>query len=1251
MKSICKPFIFSLLFFSLVKNPVYANDDLSTALFRMGELHFERLDTESFPSKTISAVFQDKAGFIWFGTQEGLMKFDGYDYTLFRKDQNNKNSLTANYVDTIWQAPNNNIWLGTYSNGVSIFDVEKKKFINLSASDDSPYKLLGNKVYKISGHDSGLVAVATKGGITIIDLNNGETLDITEVKGCDSNYSSNFVRYVVWQSESILWAGNEDGLCRLKIDVSEKHFSGTSIPEFNGYYVRSLLLDEEYLWVGTANNIARLTLNDNNIHFVINDTNTGPLTTKPVMDILKIHNDEMWVSTFGNGIHIIDRSTLRLLETLNNDPSNYSTISLDKIGEMIQDVSGIIWVGTWGAGVNKLNRGNQTIRALKYSAVKGKGLSFDNILALTVRKNGELWLGSGSGKLQVASPHSGKVKSDAFFNARNQAEIYGMSEDRDGDLWISTIDSVYLYNPELTRLERVLGNDEEQSVIYEGVFIGDDNVVLIKSSRGLLEYDKGSKVLSNVPLTEKLGIVVMAKDEQGGYWIGTETGLYQLSENYRSLLAINERTGTASGLGEAPVNSLLIDSNDILWVESDDGIYQLIERNSGKYYFDSVNKKLGLDNTHLGSNLLQDRRGRVWTSKFIIDTERWTFNKLKKAAGWDIGEHWNGSRFQSESGLTVRGGSKGVILSFPEQYEGNSYEPELVFTRISADGDELNTESNRLMIDSDVKTLDIEFSALDYFQPSQNQYAYKLEGYDESWRVGTNRKVTYPRLHGGEYRFIVKGSNSDGVWSKKRLELTIIKERKFFEKTSTKIVLVSLFILLVYFVNSLFNWVKVKKLKEEQQRLNNLVNERTKEIEKLGLIGKRLTAHLEVQEVVKQLYNNISSIMDCYVFLVGIINEEKETLDYIASYEDGQELPYRSLELRKTDRPGPWCVTNNQLFYAENGEEQAQILGKRPEPIAGAKCESIIYLPLEINNLVVGCLSVQSLRKRAYDENSIQILLTIGAYAAVALNNARTLNSLLETQQRLAESERMASIGHLVTGVAHEMNTPIGVALTSSSIIGDQTKTLHQRMENKKLTPSHLNQFIMSAMESNKLIESSLNRCSELTRKFKEISVSQLYSESKVIELREFLYRVFEGYEKQLGLKNIKKYIDCPSCSFEVDINILTQIFNNLILNSITHGFASINQAQVEEQWIKVQVECSHKALHITFSDNGVGMTAETKEQVFTPFYTTKKGAAEHTGLGMSIVYNLVVFALKGTLSVESEANKGCICSITLPMN
>ncbi|AXQ96704.1 two-component regulator propeller domain-containing protein [Pseudoalteromonas piscicida] len=112
MKSICKPFIFSLLFFSLVKNPVYANDDLSTALFRMGELHFERLDTESFPSKTISAVFQDKAGFIWFGTQEGLMKFDGYDYTLFRKDQNNKNSLTANYVDTIWQAPNNNIWLG-----------------------------------------------------------------------------------------------------------------------------------------------------------------------------------------------------------------------------------------------------------------------------------------------------------------------------------------------------------------------------------------------------------------------------------------------------------------------------------------------------------------------------------------------------------------------------------------------------------------------------------------------------------------------------------------------------------------------------------------------------------------------------------------------------------------------------------------------------------------------------------------------------------------------------------------------------------------------------------------------------------------------------------------------------------------------------------------------------------------------------------------------------------------------------------
>lgn len=270
---------------------------------------------------------------------------------------------------------------------------------------------------------------------------------------------------------------------------------------------------------------------------------------------------------------------------------------------------------------------------------------------------------------------------------------------------------------------------------------------------------------------------------------------------------------------------------------------------------------------------------------------------------------------------------------------------------------------------------------------------------------------------------------------------------------------------------------------------------------------------------------------------------------------------------------------------------------------------------------------------------------------AFYLNKKKTANQLMETldelhqaQDKLVESEKMAALGNLVAGVAHEVNTPLGVALTATSMMNDKTRIIQQAMDNESLKKSELEQYLQQGGESLELTEKNLKRVARLIQNFKQVAVDQMVSERREIDLSEYLEEVMSTLSIELRKSQVEALLDVEDeISMTTIPGAMAQILTNLVTNSIRHAF--------DEDGGEIRIS-AYKAegnrVIIKFSDNGKGMNAETLQRMFDPFFTTKRNQGG-TGLGMPIVYNLVRQKLHGDIEVESTPDKGTTFTLNLP--
>ncbi|WP_018693029.1 HAMP domain-containing sensor histidine kinase [Algicola sagamiensis] len=257
-----------------------------------------------------------------------------------------------------------------------------------------------------------------------------------------------------------------------------------------------------------------------------------------------------------------------------------------------------------------------------------------------------------------------------------------------------------------------------------------------------------------------------------------------------------------------------------------------------------------------------------------------------------------------------------------------------------------------------------------------------------------------------------------------------------------------------------------------------------------------------------------------------------------------------------------------------------------------------------------------------------------------------TLEQMHQYQNQLVENEKMASLGQMVAGVAHEVNTPIGLGITASTLLTDRTVEIQEFMENKKLSASQLAKYLGDALENLSIIYRNLNRAAELISSFKQVAVDQVTEDAREIRIKHLVSEIILSLQPHLKKVKHEIVIDCEeSLKINSQPGPINQILINLIMNSIIHGFEAMDYGV-----ITIAISCSNNTCNMKYQDNGKGVPDSIKSRIFDPFVTTKRGVGG-SGLGMHLVYNLVTQALGGSISLESEEGQGVIFDIHFPVS
>ena len=803
-----------------------------------GHTMFEHLSVKQGLSQAdVNCILQDSKGFIWFGTQDGLNRYDGYGLRVFKHDPGDPNSLDESWIVSIGETPDGTLWIGTVGNPRSLnrFDRLTETFSRVSLDSAT---LKGERISAVrpSYEDSfGEIWSGTLGnGLTRRNPRTGGIITYRHDPANPSSIADDRVYSVVGDHMGEIWLGTHEGLDRFDRN------SGTFI------------------------------------HYVHDEKNQGSLSDSWVWPILEDRRRVLWVGTVRGGLNRFDRASERFVR-FRHEESDPKSLSNDRLYSLYQDGSGLIWVGTAEHGVDRFNPELGAFSHYVHSPSNPASLINNDVVSAFVTRSGIPWIGTRGGLERLnrsteTFTHFTHDVRDPHSITDNTVEC--MAEDRSGFLWIGTfaggLDRFDPHSGQFTHFRHDPSNpkslsdnrvyalcDDRSGVLWAGTYGG-----------GLNSFDRASGAFRCYAHNDSIpgslgapGVFALCEDHEGVLWVGTfGGGMDRFDRESGTFTHFRHLEADPGSLSDDVVACIHEDRAGTLWVGTAGGLNRL-DRATRK--FKRYTQKEGLPNDVI-FGILEDDRGNLWMSTnrglSQFDPRREIFRNYDDNDGLQGNEFNQGAYgIDPRTGEMYFGGGNGFNLFQPDSVRGNPYVPPVVFssfTRYNNDDKEgkpieergINAKPEIVLSYKDNVAI-FEFAALNYYNTFKNQYAYRLEGYNDNWiQLGTDHRATFTNLDGGRYTLRVRGSNNDGVWNDDgaSLRLTVMPpwwRTKWAYGTYAVLFLVALYLIRRFEINRQAQKTQVResnlraRAAEAEKRALQAENERqTKELEDARLL-------------------------------------------------------------------------------------------------------------------------------------------------------------------------------------------------------------------------------------------------------------------------------------------------------------------------------------------------------------------------------------------------------------------------------
>ncbi|MGB0132766.1 two-component regulator propeller domain-containing protein [Dokdonella sp.] len=1224
-------------------------------------MHFRTYGTEQGMSQaTARAMVQDRSGFIWIGTQNGLSRFDGYEFRVYKSVRDDPWSLSQNHVWALAADADGGLWVGTQAGGLNRYDPALDRFTSYRSNAGNPNALGSNHVSALLVDRDNRVWVASSGGR--IQWFDREALNLVDTP-INAPDDLRLVRSMMQTADGGVWLGARDGLWRVDEDghgLREIRIGGNQSLDVHAI----AQTPDSDIWVGTAESgLYRLDQNGQlKQHYGGRPAGAdGGLHDPAVRALLADQDGGVWIAGNSRGLSHLDPASGHF-NHYQHDPSRYHTIGANRLSSLVRGRDGTLFIGTWANGFSVHNP--RTEAFTRVESISGDSRTLPSRLALTVwgDPDGTLWVGVLEGGGLV---HLDLQRGVIARYTNDPADPGSLSHDfvqyimrtRDGSLWVGTMGGgIDILRPGSSAFEHVRHDPDDPTSLAEDsiLYIYEDRVGTMwigTASKGLDErcatcagfiHHRHDPDRPGSPANiggDAVGAIVETPSAE--LWLALRAGgldRYNREAGRFDHFSFNREDSTT--VGSDAISTLSVDSSGELWIGTQGGgISHLLPDTGMSPQFETFGSREGLAAEAIGA-ILEDSEARLWISTTAgisrFDRKTHRFINLAPDDGTLPGGYWINGATRLPGGRMVFSGLEGISIFDPLKVSLPP-PPEPLPTRLLLQNvpvslswrdpesplDTTLIQGGKASLRHDHDNVTFEFAALDFSDPESIRYSYLLEGHDSQWiETSANRRfATFTDLPSGRYRLRLRARHEGEEWVEYEpgVDITVAPSPWASPLAITGY---SLFVLALSWLiglqlrrNILRRKLAQESIRQSQERLKLALWGSGSELWDIDMSTGRMLREnkLEYTAVTAEDVDETVEAFRPYVHKDDLPGFDARFAAHLKGLTPSFESSYRTLN---ADHEWVWVLNRGRIVERDAQGRAMRMVGTTHDINALKQAEEAL--------------------RRLNEELELRVERRTADLSTTNHELQQALDRLTLTQRQLLEAEKLASLGGLVAGIAHEINTPIGIGVTAASHLNEEAQHLSRLIKTGEIKRSDLERFEHAAVESAQIILRNLQRADRLVRSFKQIAVDQSTEDRRVVDLGVCMSDILTTLGPALKKTPHKVTLIClQPVVCETAPGALYQIISNLVMNSLIHAFSPDVPGKIE-----IGISRQDSAIAIDYVDDGKGMDEVGSARIFDPFYTTRRGSGG-SGLGMHIVYNLVTQVLGGTIVVASTPGEG----------